>query len=758
MFHVNRVIFLLIIAFGNPFLGKAQQGVAKEGAAGKGSTPVTVSINEIIKLEKENPSETGLRIRAELEAGNRHKLPSPEALPGHRFPAGEDYEITRFNVTQTVHSNFQGIQLLGESNSIPPDPMGAVSHTQICIISNGRIKFYPKPGVCDAPVVTSTTTNTSGSLPNPVFSATLDNFFSSVRGGSGVTDPHLYFDRLSERWYVIAINIANASNRIMIAVSNSANITGQSSFNFLFFNHDNGAPANNADRGAFCDYPMLGVDKHALYIGGLIFNSSGNFTGSSVYVVNKASLLSGGNLQFTAFRQVGLLNSGIFAPQGVYNDDPEATRGYFVGVDNEVFSRLRYIVVNNPGSASPTITQAAINVPTTYYPYLQPALGSNIPLDALGDERLLGAQMMRNKITGQSTIQTAHNIAVNTNGIAVNDDNITTARNAVRWYQLNDNNGTLTLGQSGTLFDNAGTNPRGYWMGSMATSGQGHAVVSSSVAAPNLHANVIVAGRFASQSAGALNPPVNATNFSNTYNRETTGESQRWGDYSQTVVDPSDDMTIWTFQQYTNATNSWAVRAVQLKAPPPATPTSLSPIVCDVNRNAVVTLTGQATDFAGFFDPGPPRGGGPAYPKRLAVTSTGNVTISNIELQSATQIRFQMNFATATLGSQQTLTITNPDCQQVTFNYTLPASCDSDPVVPGAGFRVQENPVVGTMVVFLPASTGSLRLIASDGKIVGTYQVTNTTMNIPTAQFAAGVYFLEYTGNDKTEVIRLLIR
>jgi hypothetical protein len=755
MLHFSRTILFFCLTIVFPGLLLAQLSEPKEGNRGVGSSPVLVPVSEIIKLEKETPPQTGIRIREELRAGNRNKLPSREALPGNRFPAGPDNDITLFNVTQSVHSNFQGIQL-NESGSVPPDCMGDVSHTQLCVISNGRIKFYPKPGICDAPVVTSTTTNT-GSLANPVFSATLRNFFASVIGGADVTDPHLYFDRLSERWFVVAINTANASNRIMIAVSNSANITGQSSFNFFFFNHDNGAPANSPDNGSFCDYPMVGLDKHAVYIGGIIFNSSGNFIGSSAYVVNKASLLGGGALQFTAFRQVGLVNSGIFAPQGVYNDDPEATRGYFMGVDNEVFSRLRYIVVNNPGGTTPTITQATINVPTTYYPYPQPALGSNLPLDALGDERLLDAQMMRNKISGQSSIWTAHHIAVNANGTAVTADGVPTARNAMRWYQLTDNNGTLSLTQSGTLFDNASTSPRGYWMGTIAASGQGHAVLASSVASSTLHANAIAAGRYVSQQAGVLNPPLNITNFSSVYNRETSGEEQRWGDYSHTIIDPSDDMTIWTFQEYTNALNSWGVRVTQLKAPPPATPTALSAIVCDVNGNAIVTLTGQATDFSGFFDPGPPRGG-PAYPKRLTVTSTGNVAISNIELLSATQIRFVMNINSAALGSNQTLTITNPDCQQVTFAYTLPASCTGDPVIPGGSFMVNRNPVIGTMIVTVPVASGSLRLVTTDGKIAGTYQVTNTTMSIQTAQFAAGIYFLEYVGTDKTEIIKIFIR
>jgi hypothetical protein len=741
-------IFLFLGAFGqvNPPIA---------GVKGVGSGPLKVTVAEIVAIDEQMGPQSNLRINGELKAGNRFKTPSPDALPGNRFPLGNDLEAFPMNVTQAVHSNFQGVQL-SEAGSIPPDCMGDVSHTQICVLTNGRIKFYPKPTICEPPLLTSINSNT-GSLTGTVFNTSLSAFFSGVVGSGSVTDPHIYFDRQSERWFVVAISTANASNRILIAVSNSSTVTAQSSFNFFFFNHDNGAPANSPDRGAFCDFPMLGLDKHALYIGGIIFNSSGNFIGSSVYVVNKASLAPGSQVQFTAFRQVGLVNSGIFAPQGVYNDDPEATRGFFMGVDNEVFGRLSYIVVNNPGGASPTITQGTINVPATYYPYDQPAQGSTVALDALGDERLLDAQMIRNKISGQNSIWTAHHIAVNASGSAVTAAGVANARNAMRWYQLAENNGVLSLAQSGTLFDNAATGAKGYWMGTIAASGQGHAVLGSSMASPTLHANAIAAGRYAPQTAGILNPPVNVTNFTAVYNRETSGEEQRWGDYSHTVVDPSDDMTIWTFQEYTNSTNNWGLRAVQLKAPPPAVPTGISPIVCDGLGNATVTLTGSATDFAGFFDPGPPRGG-PAYPRRLSVSSTGNVIISAVELLSATQIRFLANLSNAQLGSQQTLTITNPDCQSVTFNYNLPANCGGGGPNPGANFSVNQNPVVGNMLVKLPEATGNLRLLASDGKLVQTYLVTNRTMNIATSGYVSGVYFLEYVGNNGSETIKIVIQ
>src|SRR5206468_7482653 len=82
------------------------------------------------------------------------------------------------------------------------------------------------------------------------------------------------------------------------------------------------------------------------------------------------------------------------------------------------------------------------------------------------------------------------------------------------------------------------------------------------------------------------------------YNIQLGGTApQRWGDFSQVVVDPNDDMTMWTFQEYCNSADnvffngrgSWGVRAVRLLPPAPANPVSVSPPF--VFRSLPVTLT-----------------------------------------------------------------------------------------------------------------------------------------------------------------------
>src|SRR5205814_2173752 len=117
---------------------------------------------------------------------------------------------------------------------------------------------------------------------------------------------------------------------------------------------------------------------------------------------------------------------------------------------------------------------------------------------------------------------------------------------------------------------------------------------------------VSITGRLASDTNGTLTMPVNRTAGGGTYNIETSPADgyQRWGDYTTVVVDASDNMTLWSFQEYANATNSWGVLASKILAPLPATPSSASPSSGAAGSTVSITITGTSSGGSGFYDPG----------------------------------------------------------------------------------------------------------------------------------------------------------
>lgn len=655
--------------------GKEIIGIPTTGAPG-----VKVSVTELMRraeIADRVPRPATINFREEYHS-NRHPVQNPAAQYVSQWPPDNTRNnlAQRIYATQTIHSNFLGIDLFAESNAIPPDSNGDVSSTQVCVVANGRIKFYNRNTVCAA----AQTTATSGAVPlaSPAFTSTLDAFFASV-APNGTSDPHVRYDRLTNRWFIVAIDLAAASNRCVIAMSSGPTISVLADFTFFFFVFDaiSSPPAVPAGYiGGFFDYPTLGVDANALYIGGRMFNSAGTtYFGATLFVVRKSSLTGGGPIVTTAFHLAGTAGTGTYTPQGVDNDDPTATQGYFVGVDAGVFSRLVFQRISTPGGTPTSSGTINLTVPTTAFSQDQPALGTPAPgLDGL-DDRLYAAMIRKNKITGVSSLWTAHSIEVNTSGVASGTGN----RNGTRWYQVDNLSTTPTLTQSGTLFDPAAANPRGYWIPSIATSGQGHSIIGSSTAAANQRADCGVAGRYRTDALGTQQAFVMATASATAYNQ--SGSPERWGDFSQVIVDPLDDMTMWTFQEYCTGTNDWGVRAIQLKAPPPAAPTSPGTIGCGSgvgggNRSTAVTLNGTSSNNSEFYDPGA------GYTNRLAVSTTGaGASISSLVFVSPTQLTFNVVWPQATLaGTTQTLTITNPDCQSVTTTYTLPNGCAPLPV------------------------------------------------------------------------------
>src|SRR5205814_1258631 len=187
----------------------------------------------------------------------------------------------------------------------------------------------------------------------------------------------------------------------------------------------------------------------------------------------------------------------------------------------------------------------------------------------------------------------------------------TNRRDGVRWYELNvpPTTGTPTVVESGTIFDSAATVAlaRQFWIPSVAISGQGHAAIGFSTAGTPNPIDTATNGRLRTDTLGTTGAVALYTNATgNTYNPPSDpGPPRRWGDYSFTSLDPQDDMTMWTIQEFCDAANSYGVRVVKLLAPPPATPTTVpaANLVAGVPSVNVV-ITGTSVAGSEFYDPG----------------------------------------------------------------------------------------------------------------------------------------------------------
>lgn len=601
-----------------------------------------------------------------------------EDYPGRRnnplSPAVASYQSTITNTPTgtlavgnlTVVSNFLATTIGEGIGYYPGDCNGDIStFSQMMLAVNGKLKVYNIPSATGT-ALTTVQTSSATSLTSPVLYMNIDSFFTNASLGiNKITDPHVRFDRFSKRWFIIAqdnTTTHTSSNYICVAVSNTAAaLTTASTFSLYYILSTTNDPTASTD---WFDYPTLGIDKYALYISGNILDkTTRNNLGSTLFVIRKDLLLTG-TASFTVWQHgtgVGTSGSngsvGLLTPQAVHNDDPSATEGYFIST-GWAFGQLIFKRVSNPGTNTPALSaDIVITVPITTVPINQPALGTTGSLNPF-DDRLFEAMAMKNKITGVVSLWTAHNIEVNTSGVATAGG----GRNGARWYEITNLTGTPTLNQSGTVYDAAATNPRGFIIPSIAMNGQGHALLGGTTSSTKCRIQTMIASRYSSDPLGTLQAFDTLTKVTLAYNPTTA--LQRWGDYSQTIVDPGDNMTMWTFQEYANNTNSWGVRAIQVKAPPPAQSVTVSGTpTCLSGPSVAITLNGLATNNAGFFDPGP--GYNP-----LTVICSGGITVSNVIFVSPTQLTCTINSSGVVAGTY-TFTITNPDGQTVTTNFSI---------------------------------------------------------------------------------------
>ena len=646
---------------------------------------------------------------------------------------------------QVVGTTFDGVTGPTETGAFPPDSMGAVGPSQFIIFVNGRLRSFTKAtGVADG-----------------VLNVDPDIFFASVMtpefppGLNFTSDPQIRYDRLTKRWILQIIDVPSSSsfsigdtpNRVLFAVSDAASagvISASTVWTFYFLQQNTVGGGNT---GEFLDYDSLGVDNNALYIGGNMFDAStGAFVTTSAFVVRKSSILNGGPIVATAFRGLIILGDGPDSPRGVDNYDPVANEGYIIGPSDAAFGRLILRRISDPGGTPAISGNFAITVNSTSMPIAVDHLGStgggNGRLDAI-DERLFAAHIRSGRLW------TAHNIAVGATGVASSID--PNRRDAVRWYELDVpiGIGIPTVVESGTIFDSTITvaSARQFWMPSVMISGQGHAALGFSTAGTSFRINAGTNGRLSGDPLGNLSTPTLFTNSSTAYNPPgDTGTSgtRRWGDYSFTSLDPDDDMTMWTIQEFCDGTNTYGLQVAKLFAPPPATPGTASSNVPLGQTSTSVTITGISVSGSGFFDPGA------GFANRISANMTGgasgSVTVNSVTYNDPTHVVLDLN-TTAASNTAYDVTVTNPDGQSRTGPGILAAGSATPSPAP--------NPTPSPTPTPLPTATPTPTPTPAPPYGVITSPTPGTTFTSSTVMFtwsgSATAYLLAVGDNRVTE-------
>ena len=495
-----------------------------------------------------------MAISPEVEPAEAEELKSIPLQPGYKPDTEPDSALQRTTkafapeLAPTVLSNFDGIgQGVPSGFTIrvaPPDTNGAVGLTQFVQWVNTSFAVFDK--------------TTGNMLPGyPVAGNTLWQGFGGPCQTNNDGDPIVMYDKLNNRWVFGQFAVRGANNTILnptlqcIAVSQTSDATG--SYNRYAFQYNN----------EFDDYPKMAVWPDAYYVTFNMFDSfSPAFLGADACAYDGNAMRNGQLATQICFQQAPTVGGVLPADVDGSTPPPAGSPNYMVEFDVNSLNLYKFHVdFATPGNS--TFSPTPINIPVAPFTPAACNGGSTncVPqpntftlLDTLGD-RLMYRLAYRNFGDHESLVLNHSVIAdpVNQN-------------TGVRWYEIQDPNGAVTVAQQSTFAPDSNFR----WMGSIAMDQSGDIAVGYSVSSSALAPSIAFAGRTPFDPASTLETETTIINGTGSQTIRSNGNPlTRWGDYSAMQVDPVDDCTFWYTTEYLKADGvfNWNTRIANFKFP-----------------------------------------------------------------------------------------------------------------------------------------------------------------------------------------------
>ncbi|HMP91322.1 MAG TPA: hypothetical protein PKD90_00485, partial [Phnomibacter sp.] len=464
----------------------------------------------------------GSYLQKELDKVRNMSMPIPAGAPITRYKAPAEGSIRPLSEDSpepflTMEGLSDG-QLRG-IGTIPPDTYGSVGYNEVVTVTNSEIVIR----------------NKNNGIALPGTQQGIKNFFSALNfGGSApdVFDPRVIFDPYANRYVVIVcVNGGNVQNSgFAIAVSQTGNPAGAWSYYAI---------DTDGSNTTWFDFPYVAFHRNWIAVSGNMFNADNVYQRSKIYVFDKNNLYSGGAITLgTNARELAFDGQG--ANYCVINDYDQTSDSMYVmqtwNGNNEGSSvfRLSAITGTLPNVLLNTVS-FIVNEGVTFSTSsgstdFAQQTGSAIRINT-GDSRPGNAMRINNDIWFAHTIFQP----------VGNPD-----RCSPQWFQL---------GLNGQIKQREiiGTTPFQYrYYASIVANKLGDVLVGYSVSNPDIWASAAYRYRTA---ADPLNTTRNEYLFQEgraVYNKTFGGARNRWGDYSNSVIDPL-NQSLWTNQQFASS-------------------------------------------------------------------------------------------------------------------------------------------------------------------------------------------------------------
>jgi hypothetical protein len=501
-------------------------------------------------------------------------LPSALARHGYRGPLRPDpvlqtQVLPQVGATQGV--SFDGIAKTGW---IPPDNNLAVGPNHIATTVNTDFAVYSKTG-----------TLLSGPTNIPTIFAAIGGLCTQY-----VVDPIVLYDRPADRWVIAGIGLDYVSSYgECVAVSTTNDPTG--AYSLYFYSYG----------GTLPDYDKLSTWATASNSAYLVtYNLNGGQ--ADICGFDRAKMLAGNSKAAQLCQRApGLESSYLPADMDGPSTPVDGTPGLFLTWQNNNPGQLylRKLTLNFAAGTATLSSPTTISVANDSLACggCVPQPGTSQQLDTLGD-RLMYRFAIRHF--------SDHDRAVVSHAVT------TGSQVAVRWYELYDPAGTVTVNQQGTFAPDATYR----WMSSVAEDQSQNIALGYSASSSTVNPAVRFTGRVPGDPLGTMESEASIIEGAGAQTGGTY--AYRWGDYTAMQVDPSDDCTFWYVNEYQPATGyeNWTTRIASF----------VFPSCGGSGGGPAVTLTPTSLKW-GKVLVGTTKG-----PKKVILTNSGSatLTISNI--------------------------------------------------------------------------------------------------------------------------------
>jgi hypothetical protein len=226
-----------------------------------------------------------------------------------------------------------------------PDVHGAVGLSKIIAVTNRRVACHDKSGAA-----------IWGPIP-------LLQFWPW--GVGSVFDPRAYYDRDTQRFFVLCLDTRAAQSFLNLAVSKTPEPSTSTSADWFFHQIDITESYGSWFYGG--DYPCVGADGQALYITfnmGLLPLGSGGILNCQLLVFSKAALLAGAAAPARLYTPpTGVGNSFTLQPARVITGAGPGNVAYFAEVPRYACNFVRLWAVSDPLGTPALSSPAVVSIP-----------------------------------------------------------------------------------------------------------------------------------------------------------------------------------------------------------------------------------------------------------------------------------------------------------------------------------------------------------------------------------------------------------